>query len=203
MPKAPLTWRRIMDKLSLADLAAGLDELGDRYQALDVFAEDVAGIDRALRGEVVEKLEPVGGQTEGEQRPLIFSFAHEDKRYRLRIYPAHGVVRVTRERPDIRPEVALSAAIGAVAGGAAGATLGAKSADRELAALAGTILGLLIGTVFGRGVAGPNSPRHVFALRFHPESRTWKAYDGGLLRWMKERLAPPEILEDINPGAVE
>lgn len=191
-----------MDKLSVSDLAAGLEELGDRYQALDVFAKDVADIERLQRGEVVTNLVPARDQTQSGQEFPVFSFAHGDKRYRLRIFPTHGVVRVTRETPDIRPEVALGAAIGAAAGGAAGIALADESVDREFAALAGTILGLLIGAAIGGKVAGTNPPRHVFALRFDPESKTWRAYDGGLLRWMKERLAPPETLEDINPGVV-
>lgn len=189
-----------MDKLTLSDLAAGLEELGDRYQALDVFAKDVANIDRLLHGEIVTALVPVASQTEPEQRPLTFSFEHKGKRYHLRIFPTHGVVRVTREPPGIRTEFALGAAVGAAIGGVAASSLGGKSADRELAALAGTILGLLVGAVIGGKVAGTNPPRHVFALRFDPESKRWRAYDGGLLRWMKERLAPPDTLADINPG---
>lgn len=38
-----------------------------------------------------------------------------------------------------------------------------------------------------------NAPRRVFALRFDAEKKQWRAYDGGLIRWMKERLARPEF----------
>lgn len=51
------------------------------------------------------------------------------------------------------------------------------------------IFGLLIGD---RLSEHPESPRKIFTLVFDPIHQKWSAYDGGLLRWMKERLLPDE-----------
>ena len=48
----------------------------------------------------------------------------------------------------------------------------------------GIVLGLLSGGPLGPG----KTTRHVFTMRFDPETREWLGYDGGLLRWMKSEL---------------
>jgi len=51
------------------------------------------------------------------------------------------------------------------------------------------IFGVLIGDKLSEH---PESPRKIFTLVFDPIYKKWGVYDGGLLRWMKERLLPDE-----------
>ena len=52
--------------------------------------------------------------------------------------------------------------------------------------LGGALLGLLVGAPLG-GAAG--DARRVFALIYDAAADQWRAYDGGLLRWIKDQLA--------------
>jgi hypothetical protein len=176
-----------MSSLTIPDLAAGLDEFGETYSALDVFAHDVRGLEQLVAGEQVPGLDgiaPIG--------PNAFSFSHGQKQYRLVVFPNHGVVRVTRDG-NMRTETMVGAAFGTAVGGAVGAAVSSRPQSQEIAALAGMALGLLIGGVIGAAVADSKAPRRVFALRFDPNAKQWRAYDGGLIRWMKERLAGPDL----------
>ena len=182
--------RRLRDdnaSLTRRDLVAGLEEFGDRYQALDVFVHDVADLERALQGEHVAGLQPIEGV-----QPASFAFSEAGGNYLLTVFADHGVARVTREQ-GILAQTMMGAAIGSAVGGAFGAAVASRPQSHEIAALAGMALGLLIGGVLGATVADSHPPRLVFALRFDPDTKQWRAYDGGLIRWMKERLAAPDL----------
>ncbi|MDI1433873.1 hypothetical protein [Polyangium sorediatum] len=174
-----------MPNLTLSDLVSGLEEFGERYHALDVFVHDVEGLKRALDGEVEPGFEPIEGVG-----PVAFSIPYNGKHYRLTVFAEQGVARLTREE-GVRAEVLTSAAIGSAVGGAVGVAASPRPQVQEFAALAGMVLGLLVGAAIGAAVADSNAPRRVFALRFDPQMKEWRAYDGGLVRWMKERLAAP------------
>jgi hypothetical protein len=53
------------------------------------------------------------------------------------------------------------------------------------------IFGLLIGDKLSQA---PESPRKIFTLLFDPIYKKWGVYDGGLLKWMKEKLLPKVIV---------
>ncbi len=173
-----------MPNLTLSDLVSGLEEFGDRYHALDVFVHDVEGLDRALNREEVEGLQLIEGVG-----PVAFAIGIGGKRYRLTVFAEQGVARLTREQ-GVRPEFLTGAAIGSAVGGAVGAAA-SRPQNQELAALAGMVFGLLVGAAVGAAMADSSASRRVFALRFDAEAKEWRAYDGGLVRWMKERLAAP------------
>lgn len=176
-----------MPNLTLSDLAAGLEKFGDRYSALDVFTHDVQELEQLIEGQQVPESSGII-----KHGPNVFSFPYGNQRYQFVVFPDHGVVRVTRNG-GIRPETMAGAALGTAMGGVVGAAVSRPQAQ-EIAALAGMALGLLVGGVIGAAVADANPPRRVFALRFDADKKQWIAYDGGLVRWMKERLARPELV---------
>jgi hypothetical protein len=50
------------------------------------------------------------------------------------------------------------------------------------------VLGLLVGAP----IQGSVRSRRVLTVRFNGTDRSWKAYDGGLVRWMKRELQPAD-----------
>lgn len=172
--------------LSILDLANGLELFGNTYSALDVFVHDVDGLESLLQGQQVVGLESVTSIG-----PNAFSFPYDGRQYNLLVFPDHGVVRVMRNG-QMRTETMAGAALGTAVGGAIGSVV-SRPQDREIAALAGMALGLLIGGAIGAAVADATPARRVFALRFDADKKRWQAYDGGLVRWMKEKLAGPDL----------
>ncbi len=74
----------------------------------------------------------------------------------------------------------------------AGLCLGTVVAEATCAAQTkkgrGWPLGLVLGLLSGGPLGPGKTTRHVFTMRFDPETREWLGYDGGLLRWMKSEL---------------
>jgi len=99
----------------------------------------------------------------------------------LEIFPEHGVARVSKpEAPSAGDAVA-----GVVAGSLVGAALDSAE-KRKAGGLGGLLFGLLVGASLGKEAGGA---RRVFALAYDHSLGKWRAYDGGLLRWMKSQLA--------------
>lgn len=164
--------------LTIKDLANGLESLGDTYNALDVFADDVWEV-KSLQHGVVP-----GGWTRLDLS--AFSVLVGQKVYYLRLFESEGVVRFSRES-DVSNgnKAAAGAFIGALAGGA----IGAASNKKADGLVGGLFLGLLIGAVLGGTVASEPPTHRVFTLKFDPETRTWRTYNGALVRWMKSELS--------------
>lgn len=174
--------------LTLTDLAHGLETFSDRYQALDVFFDDidVSELQRLAMGEQVPGLYPIAQDA--------FLFDRGGHRYRFQIFADEGVARVTRHTGEA-PSPATNAGTGALAGAAVGALLGAGVSSKRAASegtATGLVLGLLVGAALGAASTSAEPPRRVFALCFDANEGQWRAYDGGLVRWMKSTLAPPE-----------
>lgn len=74
-----------------------------------------------------------------------------------------------------------------LAGAALGAVIGAASSDDKTAVLSGMVLGLLVGAIAGVGAPEMN---RVMALRYDPRMPGWRVYDGPLVAWAKNNLAP-------------
>lgn len=158
--------------LTLPDLAAGLDDLGDRYYALGVFADDVVEVQQLERGDVpsgLASLDPEGHR---------FAYVHQGTTLVLEV-GRDGVVQLRR------PADSLSAShFGPTSNSHAAEAIRTAQIKKGRGWPFGLVLGLLSG-----GPLGPSKiTRHVFTMRFEPETREWLGYDGGLLRWMKSEL---------------
>lgn len=159
--------------LTLSNLVAALDEF-PRYHAIDVFADDL--------GELRQRPLPAS------LRPLdvqgrSFLVSHQGRLFRLDLFPEQGVARLSNSAV---PSEVAGAVGGAVAGGLVGTAIDAAGKLKGVGLLGGLVLGLLIGASLG-GAA--EDARRVFALAYDHAAGQWKAYDGGLLRWMKDQLA--------------
>jgi hypothetical protein len=152
-------------ELTLQDLARGLEEFGERYDAINVFADDV----RELATD-----EPVTGAQALDETNKHFQVSVGAESYRLDIFDDGGV-RLSRTTQR------LGAGGGGVLGRAAGAALDAAATKKGVPAA--PVVGLLTG-----GLIANTSSRHVLTLRFDPATRQWGAYDGGLVSWMKQQL---------------
>lgn len=176
-----------MARLSLPNLVAGLEQFQGKYHALDVFIDNVEELVAVLAGQPVAGLESRG--------PNAFRYEESGRSFDIQLFPELGVARFAR---------AAEAAPGggsALVGGFLGAAMGAASAKRknetsEHAAI-GLVLGLLVGAALGGANATAPAARRVFALRFDAETQQWRAYDGALVRWMKDQLAHPLVVADI------
>ena len=167
-----------MPKLTLDDLVAGLLQFADKYLALDVFITDVTDLQNGA---------PTGVTSKGDGS---YDFERQGRTFNLRLFPAAGVARLM----EIQSGSAAPAVVAGAAGAAAGAAISKRGEELGGAAI-GMLVGLLVGAALGE--PSPSAPRRVFAVRFDPVARRWVTYDGGLVSWMKERLAPPEILEAL------
>lgn len=158
--------------LTLSNLVAALDEF-PRYHAIDVFADD---LDELRQRPLPASFQPLDVQGRSF---LVF---HQGRGFQLDLFPEQGVARLSNG--VVPPEVA-GAVGGAVAGGLVGAAIDAAGKLKGVGLLGGLVLGLLIGASLG----GAADARRVFALAYDRAAGQWKAYDGGLLRWMKDQLA--------------
>lgn len=161
-------------QLTIHDLVRGLEQFGGRYEALDVFADDLVELKTG---------QPVSGLRAADETGRRFVLSVGGKAYRLELFD-EGVVRLRKTSEEAG--VAGVAALGGGAGMAIGAAATTKKGE---GAAAGLILGLLAGAIIGSATQQPAAPRRVFTLRFDPAVREWLAYDGALVGWMKQQLA--------------
>ncbi len=162
-------------QLKLPDLVLGLERFGDRYSAIDVFADDLLEVRSA---QPVANLRDLGGGR--------FAYQYDGKAYILEVFSDTGVVRLSRASGYVSAGPGADATP-ALLTGLAGAAIGAALSKKGEGAAAGLILGLLAGAVMG---GSSQAPRRVFTLRFDPTTGQWRPYDGGLVPWMKENLLP-------------
>jgi len=157
--------------MTVSNLVAALDRF-PAYHAIDVFADDLA----ELRQPIPPSMHPLDAQGRG------FLVTHQDRNFKLDIFPERGVARLSKHGPA----TAAGAGIGELTGSLVAAAIDTASKQKGAGLLGGALLGLLVGAALG-GVAG--DARRVFALMYEPAVGQWRAYDGGLLRWMKDQLA--------------
>lgn len=158
--------------LTVSNLVAALDWF-PAYFAIDVFADDLAELGQPMSSSV----RALDAQGRG------FLVTHQDRNFKLDIFPDRGVARLSKYGPA---PTATGAVTGALAGGLVGAAIDTAKKQKGAGLLGGALLGLLVGATLG-GAAG--DARRVFALMYDPAAGEWRAYDGGLLRWMKDQLA--------------
>lgn len=160
-------------RLKLDDLVRGLERFRDRYQAFGVFADDLAQLDEAAPIQGLKAIDPAGRK---------YRWTTEAGSYELRLSPEEGVVHL--HRATAREVQAEAAAFDAAV---ARAAIKAATDKKGGGAGRGPLLGLLIGKM-PEGTAG--LPDRIFTMEFDPQAGEWRAYDGGLVRWMKQELIP-------------
>ncbi|WP_428269854.1 hypothetical protein [Haliangium sp.] len=153
-----------------------MERFGDRYEAIDVFADDIQELRELPQGRTPKNVH-IPNQEEG-----ILYVDEGGTRYRLRVFKT-GVARMDRGEGNGLGQVIAGAAIGALIG----AAIGAASNTKGDSWASGMVVGLLGGALAG-GLWKDQKMRRVFALRFDPDTHEWHAYDGGLLPWMKEQF---------------
>jgi hypothetical protein len=169
-----------MPKLTLGDLASGLLQFEGEYFALDVFASDVDELtDNAKFSSAGLSQGPDGS----------FNFERVGRHFNLTVFSGLDVARVTLIKP---PSATVPAA--ALTGGLLGAATAKRGSEVGGAAI-GFLAGLLVGAAIGQPT--PSAPRRVFTLKFDPDTQEWRPYDGGLVRWVKGQLGPPEVVGDL------
>lgn len=162
------------DRLTLADLATGLAEYRDLFGRLDVFADDVVELVEADSGAESTSLREITGQ------PDTYLFEHAGEKFALQV-TRDGVARI-RYADDTIPT-------GVLLGSVFGAAVGAASTKKGKGWAKGLVLGMLAGGAVG-AAAAPTRPKRVLTVRFDPITRSWGAYDGGLVTWLKSELEP-------------
>jgi hypothetical protein len=156
------------------DLIHGLERFGDRYEALDVFADDVLELRPQTRGQGC--------------KPLIMTGAGE-KNYELDLFPETGVARLSQAQGNPAPSLETAVISGVVIGGLAAAGIAIAAGKKGEPAGSAWCCRMLAGAALGVGLH-EDAPRRVFTLSFDPGTGKWPAYDGGLVTWMKEQLTP-------------
>jgi hypothetical protein len=159
--------------MTVSNLVAALDRF-PAYHAIDVFADDLA----ELRQPIPPSMHPLDAQGRG------FLVTHQDRNFKLDLFPERGVARLSKH--GTAPTATGAGIGGALTGSLVAAAIDTASKQKGVGLLGGALLGLLVGAALG-GAAG--DARRVFSLMFEPAVGQWRAYDGGLLRWMKDQLA--------------
>jgi hypothetical protein len=167
-----------MPQLKLNDLVTGLVGRTNRYTELVVFADDLAEVAQLRIGELPLELTPL------DHAGVHFSFGDRGQVFKLEV-SEDGVARLSKmvEGTEKRRAVLQDEAPHGAVPSAALRTAVAKKGD-------GWAAGLVLGLLVGPAIAGSQRSRRVLTVRFHGGDRTWKAYDGGLVRWMKRELQP-------------
>lgn len=158
-------------RLSLDRLVHGLERYGEKYEVLEVFADDVEELYALNRG---QDLPPV---LEARVSGNGLAFKLDGKPYRLSVSESSGFVRLTR---------------GADAGGARDFTMLGRIIGRAIGLAFGSkgegwpnlIMGVLAG---GRVDARP--PERAIAVRYDPHTQEWRAYGGPMSIWMRQQAA--------------
>jgi hypothetical protein len=164
-----------MPQLKLNDLVTGLLSRGPRYSELVVFADDLAEVAQLRIGELPLELTPL------DHAGVHFSFSERGQTFKLEV-SEDGVARLTKLDTSIKKRAVVQdeAPHGAVPS-AALRTAVAKKGD-------GWAAGLVLGLLVGAPIQGSVRSRRVLTVRFNGTDRSWRAYDGGLVRWMKREL---------------
>ena len=170
-------------ELTLANLTTGLKTFSARYQALDVFIADVAELRELANGQ------PVPGLHQFDQDSFVFE--NEGAGYRLQFFFSEGVAQLTRHDCSVSQQTNMDTSV-------VSEMLRAGLSFQEHGySECSLLLGLLVGAVFG-GSTGLESFRRVCALCFDPVEQQWRAYDGGLVRWLKSALAPLSVIAGLS-----
>jgi hypothetical protein len=163
----------MMQDVTLTDLVAGLERQGSRYKTLDVIAWNVRELREALESGRLGELAPLDLL---HPERAWYGFRRNGAAYELKVHES-GVARLSR------------AANGSSRGSSqlvVGGARGLAAASRELPEI---VLGFLIG---GAIDTSPHAPRRVLTIWRDEQENTWRAYDGPLETWMREKALEAE-----------
>jgi hypothetical protein len=157
--------------LSLVHLVRGLERYGEKYEVLEVFADDVEELYALNRG---QKLPPaLGARASGK----ALAFKVDGKSYRLSVSENSGFVRLTRAT-DADGESDFTM-LGRIIGRTIGLAFASKGEGWP-----GLIMGVLAG-----GIVDAQPPERAIAVRYDPHSQEWRAYGGPMSIWMRQQAA--------------
>ncbi|MFN3202729.1 MAG: hypothetical protein ACE366_30335 [Bradymonadia bacterium] len=165
-------------RLTITNAIEALEKFNQRYDTLDVFADDLYELQQFRR----DGSPPPGLQVSGSHTLTVV-----DTPYEIELLPENGVARIQRVRSSVSPHKIIA---GAAIGGIIGATLETAVTEKEGVGALGLLLGLLVGGTLASHQSTAPSVRRVFTLNFDSEEQKWRAYDGGLVDWMKMKLLP-------------
>jgi hypothetical protein len=175
-------------QISIDDLIAAM-HLFKAYDGVEVFADDVRELNELSQS---HSDLPAGWRLVGERTIRIEA---RGERWMLDLDEARGVARLsparTPEAPAGKDATVAGAALGAIIGGA----IGKAASEKGEHFIPGLLLGMLFGALAGqpatpKAPAEAPPPRRIFTLRFDAKEHRWRAYDGGLVPWMTQKLLP-------------
>lgn len=160
------------NKISVNDLTQALEHFNGKYQAVEIFADDIVELEGPNIDAAMVDL--------GDDIQLKFQLANGP--YEMIVDKATGVARFMRGE-----EGSSSTLGGMVLGGAIGGAVAAATSKKGDGWVGGMVLGLLAGAALG-AASNDQGPRRVFALRYDPINGQWMPYDGGLVPWLKNNM---------------
>ena len=159
-------------RISLVRLARGLERYDGKYEAFEIFADDVEELHAIKRGERL----PADLEARAIGNDLVFKV--NGKPYRMTISAQSGIARVTRGA-DAYGESDFT-----VLGGIVGSAIGLASGSKGEGWVPGLILGLLAGHLMGT-----QRRDRTVAVRYDPQTQEWRAYGGPMSQWMRRQAA--------------
>lgn len=163
-------------RLSLVQLVRALERYGDKYDAFDVFANDVEELYALGDG---RELDPALN-ARPEHDGLVFR-AH-GKCYRLALTEKSGMARIARIGEVSVTDAGFSGNFKNLGRLSATAIALATSAKGE-----GWLPGLFIGVLAAH--EGGQSGERTVTVRYDAASRQWRAYGGAMSQWLREAAA--------------
>lgn len=158
-------------RIPLVRLARALDRYDGKYDAFEIFADDVEELHAIKRG---EKLRPEL-EARAVEKGLLFKI--HGKPYRMSLSEKSGIARLTRGA-EINGESDFT-----VLGGIVGSAIGLASSSKGEGWVPGLILGLLAGHL----VDAQRRERTV-TVRYDPETQNWRAHGGPMSQWMRQQV---------------
>ena len=160
-------------RISLKRLALALDRYDGKYDAFEVFADDIEELHALGRDE------PLPEELRAKAHGKDLSFSVAGKRFRLTLSENSAIAKITRDAaaPDGPSDFA-------VLGGIVGSAIGLASSSKGEGWVPGMILGLLAGHLVGEA----RKERSV-TVRYDPQKQEWRAYGGPMSQWLRQRAA--------------
>jgi hypothetical protein len=162
--------------LSLAQAATALERYDGKYQAFDVFADDIEEL------YALGNAEPLSDELNVaiDDGDLLFS-AH-GKRYRLALAPQSGMARITRAdgaRSELVRPTSDFKGLGRLTGSAMAHAISTKGE--------GWLPKLFIGVLTMRARGQPDE--RTITVRYDVPSGQWRAYGGPMSQWLRQAAA--------------
>ena len=165
--------------ISVEDLFNALEQFGERYVAINAFADDIQEFREALtqNWKLPGSWIPASGKGQSLLVPI------RDRCHYVRLFPGEGVVQLSRPVESVandRPSKAMEELVRTTVQAATVAKGASWPSDLQVAVLIGSSVATIEGS--------DSFALQVFVLQLDSASAEWRPYDGGLLRWVKRQL---------------